>query len=394
MKYTYTISLLLGVTILLTACGTPPPKLAPIMKMPNFPTYEKKTTEFEVNFNSNSNLFHNVVQSKIIKRGSSVVINVPEGISKKNMQNDTIKNTDGQDFKTKNFFNEAEQQIEKELMRRGFNVKSRSKFEAKLRSMRDNSDSINKNYYSRIYNSVPPEYQAILENLKKQFEDGTVTAKDYADQLKDFQTPITKRRSGETEELTDISEVIRAAEAGDVKADYILQINIFETDKNESVMTDLRNSRKAREFISSNPSLLKQFEKGKNRFECKSLAAKLNAKLIHVKTGDIVWIGEHSINEYTKSGTNKLIVGLTSQKYITNKSDIQNYVSKQNTHYNRIARYNKKTKYPTFEFDTKLDGPIILSGYCSQEIYPDNKKRATLARQVAKELISTIKVSE
>lgn len=388
--------ILTAVSILFIGCGPQakqPVLLAPMLSVPNFPNYTKKSIEFDVKFDSDSNLFHNVVQAKPIKKGSSVVINVPESISEKNMQSHTQRNTDDQDFKTKNFFNEAEQQIERELIRRGFNVKSRSKFEAKLRSMRDRTDSVDRNYYWNVYNSVAPEHQSILNELKKKHERNEISARQFADQLKEFQSPITKRRNENEKELTDISEVIRAAEAGAVKADYILQINIFETDNAERATADLNNLAIVRNFVSSKDTLQRQFNNGKNSFTCVSLAAKLNAKLLHVKTGNIVWIGEHSVNEYTASN-NKIKAKLSSQRQVTNKSEIRNFINHQNSWYQRKLRYGKHIKYPTFKFDTLLDGPHLVYGKCQTKAYINNKTRASLARKVAQELISTIKVSQ
>lgn len=66
-------------------------------------------------------------------------------------------------------------------MRKGFNVLDRSKFEAKLRYLRDRTNSAKTYWYS---------------NCDKRTED----------------------------ELVDISEVIRAAQTGEDQADYLLQM--------------------------------------------------------------------------------------------------------------------------------------------------------------------------
>jgi len=405
--------LLITITGLIFAgCGGPayvPPRtypLASVMKMPAIPKYEKTTSEATLRFKKEKvDINENVVQSDIIKRRSSVVINVPEGFfdkNKRSKKNSTSnermqdlayeKEVSNQTFKTKNFFNIAEQQIERELIKHNFKVKSRSKFEAKLRSMRDTTKISERSYYNDVLSKVDKNIRPIVENLKKRFENNELTPADYLKQLGQFQTTITKSRDEDkSDELTDISEVIIAAGSKGIKADYILQINIFETDNRNSVYADLRYSSSFRRYVRSNPDYIKSMRSKSTKARCDILAATLNAKLIHVQSGDIIWIGEHTLDELSL-GSREVTYEFGSEKYVTNTAKIRAFVTAQNTWSARRYRYGRAVYPPAFKFATKAIAPKRVSGSCSSHTIPIDKIKAKLARQVAKELMRTIKV--
>ncbi len=399
MKTTLSLSAVLAVLVL-AGCSSapktpPPPKLAPLLSMPSIPAEQKNFIEVNLEFKSRNDLNENTVQlpSHIVKPNSSVVINVPSGL----FDDQSKETAKSQDFKTKDFFNEAEQQIERELMKNGFRVLSRSKFEAKLRTLRDESrceDTV----FNCLHSQASPEVKNILDDLKNKFDNGDMDAEKYAEQIKRFKDKLQtasagRRRSGEEKELTDISEVIRAAESGDVQSDYVLQINLFDTSKKLNISADLRHTKKIRDFIRKNPSIKKEFVKnGNNMISCAVLGSKLNAKLVHVKTGEIAWLGEHQLNEFS-SGVQKVTVELGSRKYVSNKNNIKDFVNKQNKHWARISRYGKQVGIPEIKYRYSLIKPTISAGRCEQKWNSSSETRNRLARQVAKELINTIAVS-
>lgn len=379
--------------ILITGC-TSTPKYAPLLSMPVIPKDKMEIINVNVKFDDKVDIYDNVVQnlSFDIDLGSSIVINVPsklfEEISKENVGS--------QDFKTKDFFNLAEQQIEKELIRKGFNVLSRSKFEAKLRSLRDES-RCNVNEYRCLYSQVAPEIQPILEELKRKYDKEEINSIEYANKIKSFKDKLQSASAGKTRqegerELTDISEVIRAAESGDVKADYILQINLFDTENKSTVSKDLRHISDVREFVRNNQEIKRDFESnGSSIIRCAVIASQLNAKLIYVKTGAITWIGEHELNEFS-SGVQNLSVEMGSREYISNKYEVERFVSRNNTAFARQYRFGKSIVIPDFKYSVDLVKPSISSGRCEQQWTNSVEVRSQLARQVAKELIATIKV--
>jgi len=374
---------------LLAGCASQP-KLAPLMQMPPVPAPDDKLVEVDVRFENNSDAAENAVQlaAHRIAPSSSVVINVPEGLFETKAQSDVSE----QSFKTKDFFNLAEQQIERELIRNGFRVLSRSKFEAKLRSLRDET-RCDLSRYRCLHSQVAPEVKPILEELERKHKKGLITASDYADQISEFRAKLQVASAGRTRkagerELTDISEVIRAAETGDVRADYILQINLFDIDKVSTQTADLRHNKQVREFIRDYPEIKTDFDRN-SKISCAVAQANLNAKLVHVATGEIAWIGEHRLNGYS-AGSQNVTVEFGRREYVANQAEVRRFVQQQNTETARLARFNQDVKPLPFDYQISLIKPTISAGHCESDWTPDSETKAHLARQVAKELITTI----
>lgn len=378
------------ITSSLTGCAS----LAPLLPMPTIPAAQTELVEATLDFKTKSKLEDNFVQLKShkIKPNSSIVINVPDSL----FNNESVNNSPTQDFKTKDFFNDAEQQIEKVFITDGFRVLSRSKFEAKLRTLRDESHC-NLSQYPCLYSQVAPEVRPILDDLKAKLDRKAIDASEYADEIKKFkdklQTASTgKKRADGEKELTDISEVIRAAESGDVQANYILQINKFDTDQKSKIKADLNHDPKIRDFIRNNPGIKAEFDLAANHeIVCAVVGATLNAKLVDVKTGEIVWIGNHQLNEFS-SGIHKISVEMGSRKYVTNEKLIEQFINDNNTEQARKDRSGKEVSIPAFAYKTDFIKPTVASGRCEQTSSISNDDKSDMVRQVAKELISTIKV--
>lgn len=376
---------LVVVSILVVGCSSAP-KMAEPLEMPEVPIEQPVLVEAELTIQNDRMVWDNVVQpaTHTIRPNSSVVINVPD---------DKVSNqAQEQDFTTKNFFNEAEQQIEIELMRSGFRVLSRARFEAKLRQLRDETTT-------DLRSRVSPEVRPILDDLNERFEQGEISAADYAAQIQEFkarfQTSSSGRSRDENErELTDISEVIRAADDGDIQSDYVLQINIFDSATPKYVPLDLRHNDELRAFVRDNPAIQPEFSQSENHtVTCAIVESKLNAKLIHIKTGEVAWIGEHRLNEYS-ADVQSVFVELGYRRYVSNADDIERFVRRQNRENARIQRYGQETTIPDFEYNHSLLGPTISGGTCNQEVATTDEVKVALARAVAKELISTITIDQ
>ncbi len=377
----------------LAGCSSAP-KLAEPLPMPAVPAERGETVTVDLTLKNNNRLQDNVVQmpGHAVKAGSTVVINVPESL----MEARSAKSAANQEFKTKDFFNEAEQQIEKVFIGSGFRVLSRARFEAKLRDLRDEA-RCDLNTFGCLRSSVSDEARPILDDLKRRFDRGEISAAQYSDQIAEFKAKMQTRsagraRSGDNKELTDISEVIRAAQAGDIRADYILQINRFHTDKHVQLKADLRHEPQVRDFLARYPQLRTGFESGHHELNCSVLGAELNAKLIHVQTGEIVWIGSHEMNEFSAQ-VQRLAVELRQRTYVSNAAEVQRFVSEQNTPYQRQLRYGRTVTPPEWKYAMALVPPTVSAGRCEKNFKLNDETSATLARRVANELISTIKVA-
>jgi hypothetical protein len=305
----------------------------------------------------------------IIKLGSSVVISVPKDFaanlanSKQSDASPTSGNTS--DFKTDEYFNDLEQYIERGLITVGFQAKDRSKFEAKLRDLRESSKAARDN-----------AYDIALADLKKDLDTGKISSEEFPAKVKKLQEKLdpTGGVGKQKIEMTDISEVIRAAQSGDVMADYVLQVNTLAVQDFTGKPIQLDKRPEVQAVLNQNPGLFireerstsydialadlkKDLENGKVSRDgfvekAKQLNDKLNptggdhslpatlpqpwsqaifnAKLIEVKTGSIDWSGEFSVESLAvlENGI-KITIGVRRQT--SNAKAITNAISEYNT---------------------------------------------------------------
>ncbi len=400
-----TPSLILLFTLLNFPGCTSPGKMIEVPKKP-----ENQTSQVKIKIAplETKLLDENVVLSRqhMISSGASVVISVPSEYAKR--QSEYRRQRDGSEYSTDAFFNEAEQQIERSLIQHGFRVLSREKFEAKLRDMRD--ASIN----TSLKNDKNVGSRKIYEKtLNEKLLNEEISPDEYAKKLKDYDKATQTASTGSSEkgrqELTDISEVIRAAQTGDVQSDYILQINRFDKAQLVPYTVNLEHYDEYKKLIDQFPEVQQTlFEKRKQT--CVSFEVSLNAKLIDVETGDIVWIGEHSINN-ASSNKNLPIFNVTVAKSVNNEYEVQSIVDSLNTEKARLERgssltetvlnkgepVHKKVSLPNYTFSTTIQGPEVIEGICNENTQgidtEVNKIKKRLSKLVAKELIGTIKVN-
>lgn len=391
MKSKWILSAVLSFIVM--GCSSP----GAIVPMPAVPQDEVDTIRFSVFTLPREQLDDNVVQSTAfpIPVGSSVVIAVPDQMTR----HDGL--SDNADFRTDGFFNVAEQQIERTLLRNGFQLIDRSIFEAILRDQRDRRNreiigSISTTGFDlRDYD---PGCHPILAQLEERFNRNALSASEYARELDSLRTQCrvgsaTRNRAEGEHELSDISELIRAASASDVQADYILQIPEFNTIRAREERLNLFNSGELRDFMAKYPGIANQFQQ-RQFFDCQSLEATLNAKLIHVRTGNVVWIGNHSVGEL-ESGQSNMELELRYRRYVANEQQIRNFVNQQNLPHVRENR-GDFVQVPSFQYREELTGPVQISGVsCTvkdRSADEVNNTRNQLSRRVAVDLIGTIRV--
>ncbi len=227
----------------------------------------------------------------VIKPDSSVVISVPS-IYQRSKQTLGPGISDELGFRTEGYFNTLEQYIERGLIAVGFHLKDRAKFEAKLRDLRDSGDVVRR---------ADSPYNAALASLQQELDAKKITREQYAEQALQLRDKLldSSQSSQNREELTDISEVIRAAQDGDIMSDYVLQVNELTVLPCSGVPLHLGPRPEVQEFLLKNPGLRIE-SSGKEgvvpeTFKPPWAQARFNAKLIDVKTGSIDWIGEYSI---------------------------------------------------------------------------------------------------
>lgn len=226
-----------------------------------------------------------------VKSGSSVVISVPASVANRSQDEVSHNVSDSLGFRTDGYFNVLEQYIERGLLAVGLQAKDRSKFEAKLRDVRDSGKTVR---------ASDDSYSIALASLERDLASKTITREEFAEKAKQLRDKLLDPAAGSRnrEELTDISEVIRAAQSGDVMADYVLQVNELSVKAYSGAPLQLAARPEVQSALAINPGLRVGGEPGKS---VPSLLpqpwaqARFNAKLIDVKTGSIDWIGDYSI---------------------------------------------------------------------------------------------------
>lgn len=156
------------------------------------------------------------------------------------------------EFRTSSYFAQAEQQIERSLLEKEFRLLDRAKFEAKLRSQRA---------------------EAALSADKASAD----------------------RELGRTE-LTDIAELIRATEEGENRADYIFRVDTFAIRPSSDETVHLLDFQEFEDLCNEHAGLRQAIvAAGAESIVKPGFSAVLNARLIRVADGEIVWVGRHKI---------------------------------------------------------------------------------------------------
>ncbi|WP_157514477.1 hypothetical protein [Mangrovimonas sp. TPBH4] len=277
--------------------------------------------------------YYNNPGAKKNKNGKapSVIIAVPQT----NDQQDTsMADNNTNDFKTDGYYNQAERAIEQALLRVGFNVLDRSKFEAKLRDLRDRANERPwwyANWSEQLLENG--EYDAVKQQYKKQLNEGKISPQQYTEVINEIDKISQrglpgKNREKDNQEMTDIAEVIRAAQNGADQADYLFQINLTFEPKNKSL--SLKDYESVQEFVNQHSGLTygsipKQLPE---TVSLKWMKVLFNAKLIDINTGSIVWLGTYEIESSAADG---LQLSFDIKKSVKNEQDIEGVFNSYNT---------------------------------------------------------------
>lgn len=218
-------------------CAAPPPEVAelPAFVPVKFDGRYQPTTK-RISFNVRPRNAGPITQQNPelpLTLRSSIVISVPELGS----NTGATTNATGEALRSAATFNDLEQQVEFALLDKGFDLRDRSKFEA--RRIRDDGDA---------------------DSIETQ------------------------------------AELLNAAQGPDGQslADYVLQINEIRTERDKVTRIDPLDYPQVVNFANANPGLA---ESGAiSEIVVKHVEASFNAKIIKVDTGSIMWVGTHKVN--------------------------------------------------------------------------------------------------
>ena len=137
----------------------------------------------------------------------------------------------------------------------------------------------------------------------------------------------------------------------------------------------------------------KYSEAGSTHFRCDAQQATISAKLIDVASGDVIWIGNHTVTEFDGREI-ELEVGY--ERSVNNYASILNFVESNNTGKARIRRYGQEVTLPPFSYSTVVTDPRNLSvTECelgSRTMSDLQRSSEELASRAVAELIRTIRV--
>jgi len=355
-----------------------PPDMAAPIALPGRPSDQKDTIVFTVAAREAPQpLFQ---KSGRVPRGSSMVINLPT--------EPRDEPESGNKFATKNHHNSYEDQVERQLMANGLNVKDRSRFEAIVRDLRDTYVGCQSRYgvvtsgrvedicfdignfdieipgaltrLPGIQDQIPIEdymaYMAYMEDyiegighliprlLRIRAESGLEYRRRTGLALQ-FGTPR------ENDEIADLPDLLRAATVYP-GADFILIVNELSVESGQESVVPLRQSPELRAFADAHPAVAEQLlHPSGGHLSCGAMEVLVEAKLIDVASGAIVWTGRHTA---TSLDDVPIEVEVTHVRAVSNYDEIVAFVESQNRGSRRIERYGQTIRVPPFEFGTTV----------------------------------------
>lgn len=314
----------------------------------------------------------------------------------------------------------VEQEIEKELIRNGFIALSKDN----MPLITDSSSAVKID-----------DKQVKLKFLKQRLAKGEIDIDSFVKEhkrLMNSENDIGSEAEGMSyfKESNLDRQVVRKL----ANVDYVLKISEFNTNNKTPFEINLRKYPQVKEFLNRNPQVKQEFEKSEI-MQCTEYTAILNAKLIELSTGRIVWIGRQELSSQVID-ENQLQISMSATKSVTNSDMVEKYVNQKNTKEERYERSDSVAKstslfgsgtrliekvkeyvpeqtkveegeakpveeeiitsMPDWEYKTQLIQPHIIKGVCE---YSDNdfaakKQIKRLTRAVTKELIKTIRFEE
>ena len=313
-----------------------------------------------------------------VPRGSSIVINLPT--------EPRDEPESGNKFATKNHHNSYEDQVERQLMANGLNVKDRSRFEAIVRDLRDTYIGCQGKYGAvlsgriedvcfDIGNFDTETPAAIMRLLGTQDQ---ISMEDYMAYMEDYIEGIGhltprllriraesgleyRRRTGlalqfgttprKNDEVADLPDLLRAATVYP-GADFILIVNELSVESGQESVVPLDLSPELRAFADAHPAVTEELlHPSGGRLSCDGMEVLVEAKLIDVASGTIVWTGRHTA---TSLDDVPIEVEVTHVRAVSNYDEIAAFVESQNRGSRRIERYGQTIRVPPFEYGTTV----------------------------------------
>lgn len=337
-----------------------------VEKIENIVPKDMKKQQFDIfykakNTQPNEDNYVNARGSVInLDKKSKVVIALPVETSP------SINSTLGADvFKTEGYINKAEVVVEKELLRAGFDVIDRSKFEAKLRTKRENNS-----------HKETLVYEKAKKLLDEKLKNTTISKEEYVHELAKLKE-TTQHRSRGQKELIDMSELIRAAGSKGVQADFILQLTTIEEYKGYKTQVKIHGNPDVENYLKNNPDVTygDRANSIPYSFDTQVFRVVFAAKLFDVQTGKVVWTGSHELNSLDIENIRAI--------FNIGKKDINSF-----TINNEINGLNSKAMAIKKESVAAKNKLIELYNYASSERKYKDKEEQKIGEKRLKDNIS------
>jgi hypothetical protein len=238
---------------------------------------------------------------------------------------ENVAGTALESFQTDGYYNEAEQQIETALIRRGFDVLDRARFEATLRDLRDRADS-NGQCYGDICDIAEAAGTSVARaRLEEALKNGDIELSEYQQTLEELNRRAERSSPGQRrteDEMVDIAEVIRAAQSGTETADYLLQISLVQVEPSFDRQFNIDAFPETQAFLDRHPGLQLGSGPGQlpSAIPARWYRAEFNAKLMSIRTGSIVWLGNH---ELSSQHAEPLTITMDVERSVANGEAVQ-----------------------------------------------------------------------
>jgi len=347
------------ILIFITGCTTPLPKLDPLPELalqshivpPDVVNLTQTIVVGRTSSDKNTLLENITVRNNLaIPENSRVVISMPpktlqQAINKpetlkrgRALVVQAVKGNDAQESKATemgSYLDIVEQQIEKSLLEKNLIVIDRSKFTVALQQQCHQAVSDKDRFRETM--------AMIKEAAMHQLSSGLINQDQFLSELthyiEKYAGVADRCCASETVDVSmKISELICAAQSQYARADYILEVNEFETTSLQDEMILLSDMAEMQSLIAADDQLRKELDhENYNTVVKPGYVGHLRAKLIEVTTGAIVWLGEHKIE--SQNVLNKgFTIEVPIRKEVANLGQLNRRIDDYNQELERLSQ--------------------------------------------------------
>jgi Uncharacterized lipoprotein len=370
LKVSFSLILLVG-TGVISGCSSQPQKV----QIPPIPEDKIDRVEVEVEFSPISNLSRSAVQVPYSKIPLKSSIFIDRG----SLELAAGKNV----IDAEQAYNIAYEEMQKELIRKGFRVLEQGQVRSKLLELAIKNGCKDRQLWWRCAAQLSSDEVLFLNDLKSKLDSGEL-------EPSAFSKEVAKQKASWEKRVASSKALVAAAQEGNVDIDYVLEIKDFKPATKVQQSLRLKDYPQLREFISEYPDLQVEFDK-RDFMQCAGVGSELKARLIETKSAEVIWMGRHTVSEMTAEG-NEYLLEMGTRKYAANAEEVEQFIRDQSS---KKKNSKANARIPVWRYETILMGPNLVQGSCVLTNRSVEDLRLTsneLSGRVARELLGTISV--